>query len=1520
MKVKKRDGSLEEMRYDKITKRIQYFCDDLDKEYIDPTLITLKVTQGIYDGITTNELDTLAAETAASLVTTHPDYAKLAGRLAVSNLHKTTPKKFSQSIKELYSFVESKTGKETSLIANDVYQFVIQNKEILDNAIKQDRDFDFDYFGIKTLERSYLLKNGSKIVERPQYMYMRVAVGICNGDIEMALKIYDDLSLQYYTHATPTLFNAGTVRPQMSSCFLVANKGDDIDNLFDTIKDVAKISKWAGGIGLHVHDVRGKGSYIKGTGGESDGLIPMMKTYNEVARWINQCFSPETLLYTSEGIKRIDEIKSGDLVLTKERKYSEVGEVFCYQQNGGMIEIETKSSLKPLILTDGHPLFGFKNTYNRISRENSDYLNQLEKGIVSPDWIDSGEYKVGDFIGKPIPKEIIDVDDFTEDDAFIYGLLLGDGHISKNEVGISFNKLTNDKEVDFVKKYLSKKDINFWEYTISDKPYLSIRFSLSKLSWLSYEQLYDDKKKKRIHKKYSHLPLKKSIKIILGLIKSDGGVYRKNEIHFYNTSESLIEDISYQILRFGVPTYGKWSNRENNSVYLKENGCTQEFTLSCDLRIPSFNELATLLNVEEITKKNWIIWDNILYTRITSVKMLDNYDGKVYDLKIKENDEDPSYTLTSCLVHNGGKRKGSFAVYLEPWHSDIFEFIDLRKNHGKEELRARDLFLAMWTPNLFMKRVEEDGDWSLFSPDEAPGLSDVYDDPYKFTQEFTELYEKYEKEGRARKVVKARKLMDAILTAQIETGTPYMLYKDAANYKSNQKNLGTIKSSNLCITGDQRVVTTKGYLTAKELHEIDEELELFNDSEIVKSSKMIKRGENEDVYKITLENGMEHKVTPYHGIPIVDSRNNITRVECKDLKIGDKIPIQTKKGLFGNVEMTEEAFLLGLYQSDGTQSLNTLYFDIWENDFDLIDEIEKSVSNLYKKYDYTPRYSNKGGEFINCEVKFSTVKKKRLTSQFFKKDLKFEKGYIPNWIWSSNEKTQWSYLRGLLYADGTVHVSNSKGNPIQISYTDINIDFLKELQILFNNLGLQTSIRLLRKESYNLLPDGKGGKKYFKCKDCFRLIIGNKNDALVLNENTGFLDRKGIKLENKTYRNNTKKGYKVISIDYVGKEDVYCPTIYNNEHIFISQGLKTFNCSEIIEFSSPEEQAVCNLASIALPKYITDDVFNHKLLYEYTYQVVKNLNNVIDLNFYPTKETMTSNMRHRPIGIGVQGLADVFCLLSLPFESNEADKLQIEIFETIYFAALTSSKDLAQKNGSYETFNGSPLSEGIFQYQLWNKKDEDNSGRWDWKSLREEILKHGVRNSLLVAPMPTASTAQILGNNEAFEPFTTNLYTRRTLSGEFVMINKHLIKMLLEKDLWSEDIKKKLIIENGSVQNIPEIPTDIKEIFKTVWEMSQKRILMMASNRSVYIDQSQSLNLFIDNVTKQKLLAAHIYGWKLGLKTGMYYLRTRSAVDPLKGLGIDTSSVNTFVIKNDTNIIEPIKPTDSLFDCEGCSS
>lgn len=899
--------------------------------------------------------------------------------------------------------------------------------------------------------------------------------------------------------------------------------------------------------------------------------------------------------------------------------------------------------------------------------------------------------------------------------------------------------------------------------------------------------------------------------------------------------------------------------------------------------------------------------DKIEFVTIESVHTT-KLNTEVYDLEI---DQVPNYTTNIGVVHNGGgRRKGSIAVYLEPWHADVFDFLDLRKNHGKEELRARDLFLAMWIPNLFMERVESDGLWSLFSPDEVLGLIDAYDSPED--KKFTELYTKYERDGKATKTIKARELWEKILDSQIETGTPYMLYKDAVNYKSNQKNLGTIKSSNLCITGDQRVVTTKGYLTAKELCEMDVELELFNGSEIVKSSKMIKRGENEDVYKITLENGMEHKVTPYHGIPVIDSRNNITRIECKDLKIGDKIPVQTNKGLFGSKEMVDEAFLLGLYQSDGTQNKSSIFFDLWENDFDLVEEIENKIQKLYSKHEYKPRYSTKGGKFIDCAVSFSKIKKKRLSSEFFKKELLFEKGYVPEWIWSSNEETQWSYLRGLLFADGTANKNKSKGEPIQISYVDINIDFLKELQLIFQNLGLQTSIRLLRNGGQRSLPNGKGGYSLYKTKDCYRLIVGNKNDSQKINEKIGFLDRKNIIIDNREFRDNTKKGYKVKSIEYVGKEDVYCPTIYNDEHIFISQGLKTFNCTEILEFTSKDEIAVCNLASVALPKFIDIPsgkvreknkklrTYNFKKLYEVVYQMTNNLNRVIDVNYYPTPETKNSNLRHRPIGLGVQGLADTFAMLSIPFESPEAQKLNKEIFETIYFAALTASNDLAKRDGTYASYHGSPASQGKLQFEFWGVDVDQLSGLWDWYGLKESIKEHGLRNSLLVAPMPTASTAQILGNNECFEPFTTNLYKRNVLSGEFVIINKHLVDDLVNLGMWNDRIRLKLFDGNGSVQKIEEIPADIREVYKTVWEMKGKTILDMARDRAVFIDQSQSLNLFMQDVTPSKLSSAHMYGWKLGLKTGMYYLRTKAKAAAIKGLGVDMSQLNSLETEEKT--------------------
>jgi ribonucleoside-diphosphate reductase alpha chain len=749
MEVIKRDGRREAVKFDKITARIEKLSYSLNRKYVDPVKIAMKVIEGLYDGVTTAELDNLAAEICATSATQHPDYAILAARIAVSNLHKNTEKTFSKTVEQLYNYIETKTGENAGLISKETYKIIKKHAALLNSTIIYDRDYNYDYFGFKTLERSYLLKIDNKVVERPQHMLMRVAVGIHGENIDAAIETYHLLSEKWFTHATPTLFNAGTPKPQLSSCFLLTMKGDSIDGIYETLKDCAKISQSAGGIGLAIHNIRATGSYIKGTNGNSNGIIPMLRVFNDTARYVDQ---------------------------------------------------------------------------------------------------------------------------------------------------------------------------------------------------------------------------------------------------------------------------------------------------------------------------------------------------------------------------GGNKRPGAFAIYLEPWHADIFEFLDLKKNHGKEELRARDLFYAMWLSDLFMERVENDDVWSLFCPNEAPGLADCYG------EEFVKLYERYELEGRARKVVKAQELWFKILESQIETGTPYMLFKDHANSKSNQKNLGTIKSSNLC--------------------------------------------------------------------------------------------------------------------------------------------------------------------------------------------------------------------------------------------------------------------------------------------------------------------------------------------------------------------------TEIIEYTAPDEIAVCNLASIALPKFVIDGKFDHQKLFEVTKVITRNLNRIIDINYYPVPEAEKSNFRHRPIGIGVQGLADAFILLRMPFDSEEAAGLNKDIFETIYYAALTSSMELAKQHGHYETYPGSPISQGIFQFDMWGVKPE--SGRWDWDALKAEIMKYGVRNSLLLAPMPTASTSQILGNNECFEPYTTNMYVRRVLSGEFTVVNKHLLNDLVELGLWNKEMENKLKAADGSVQNIAEIPQNLKDIYKTAWEIKQKTILDMAADRGAFICQSQSLNVFIEEPTFAKLSSMHFYAWRKGLKTGTYYLRTRAAAAPIK--------------------------------------
>ncbi len=749
MQVLKRNGKREDVSFDKITARIKKLCYGLDANFVDSIEISKKVIQGIYDGVTTTELDNLAAETAASFVAVHPDYALLAARIAVSNLHKNTNKSFSETMITLYDYVDKKTNQKAGLISDDTIKIVRKYSDKLNSSIIYDRDYSFDYFGFKTLERSYLLRADGKVVERPQHLLMRAAIGIHGDDITSAIETYNLMSEKWFIHATPTLFNAGTPKPQLSSCFLLSMTDDSISGIFETLTRCAKISQSAGGIGLSIHNVRAKGSYIKGTGGTSNGIIPMLKVFNDTARYVDQ---------------------------------------------------------------------------------------------------------------------------------------------------------------------------------------------------------------------------------------------------------------------------------------------------------------------------------------------------------------------------GGGKRKGAFAIYLEPWHADIEEFLELKKNHGKEEMRARDLFYAMWIPDLFMKRVKEDSTWSLFCPNESPGLYDCYG------EKFEKLYHEYEASGKARKVIQARDLWLNIIESQIETGTPYILYKDACNEKSNQKNLGTIRSSNLC--------------------------------------------------------------------------------------------------------------------------------------------------------------------------------------------------------------------------------------------------------------------------------------------------------------------------------------------------------------------------TEIIEYTAPDEIAVCNLASISLSKFVIDGTYDFKKLEEVTRVITRNLNRIIDINYYPVEEARKSNFRHRPIGIGVQGLADAFILMRMPFDSDAAKKLNQEIFETIYYAAVSESCELAKKTGAYETFPGSPMSQGIFQFDMWNVTPTPN--RYDWEGLRNEVISHGIKNSLLLAPMPTASTSQILGNNECFEPYTSNIYTRRTLSGEYIVVNKHLLEDLIKLGLWNQKMKEQLMAQNGSIMNIPSIPLELKELYKTAYEISQRAVIDMSADRGAFICQSQSLNLFVENATFGKLSSMHFHAWQKGLKTGMYYLRTSAAVDPIK--------------------------------------
>lgn len=1103
MDVVKRDGRHEEVQFDKVLERIRRECTNLQ---VNPTMVSQKVLAQIVDKISTTELDNLTGSICANWITLHPDYGTLAARIAVSNHQKNTPDTFSQAV-DILASVKDIDGNPAPVVSREIVDLVMMHGEEIDAHINQDRDYLFDYFGFKTLEKAYLLRDGDrKIIERPQYMFMRVALELWGENLEKAFETYDMTSQKFYTHATPTLFNAGTPRPQMSSCFLLSLDEDSMKGIYKTLSDCAQISKHAGGIGLHLHNLRARGSTIRGTNGVSNGIVPMLRVFNATSRYVDQ----------------------------------------------------------------------------------------------------------------------------------------------------------------------------------------------------------------------------------------------------------------------------------------------------------------------------------------------------------------------------GGKRAGSFAIYLEPWHMDITDFIKMKLNTGSEEERARDLFYALWIPDMFMRRVAENGDWTLFCPNKAPGLSDVWGD------EFDTLYTKYEDNYKAYggKQIKAQKLWFDILESQIETGGPYMLYKDAANRKSNQQNLGTIKSSNLCVAPETPLLTDKGYFPIASLK--DQSVNVWNGDKW-SNVDVVQTGTHEELVQVHLSDGSTLDCTPYHKFLISNNYNDrssiasATRVAAAELEQG----MYLRKTEMPIVEGSDNddikyPYTAGFFTGDGTYGPNHIpCISLYSEKKKLIDKLEVLTTSVEE--DASGR--------INIEIPLDIA----------------EKFTVPI---NSSLSCRLKWLAGYLDADadGTV-ARNGTNESIQVA--SINLKFLQEVRLLLTTLGVQPKISMAHDIQIRVFPSGHEGTDSCVCKPLWRLLISYTG----LNHLASLgLEMHRLKFIKRDSQSNAEEFVQVVSVVKTGRiDDTYCFNESFN-HAGVFNGVLTGNCTEILEFSNKHETAVCNLASIALPMFtdVATRTFNFTKLREVTAAATRNLNRVIDRNFYPTDETKLSNSLHRPIGMGVQGLADVFAMMKLSWESEEAKQLNKEIFAHIYYAAVSASSDMAKEGKAYKSFGAAtenspegnmecrpygeheqytpcPAAKGLLQPDLWEVDPVDHPDL-DWVSLRERVQRYGMANSLLVAPMPTASTSQILGFNECIEPFTNNIYTRRTLAGEFIVVNKHLMRDLLEKGLWNPNLKDQIIANKGSVQGLDQIPEDLQSIYKTVWEIKQKTMIDMAADRGAYICQSQSLNLFVADPDYAKLSSMHMYTWRKGLKTGIYYLRTKSGV------------------------------------------
>ncbi len=1515
------DGSRHPLDLQRLELLVNEACKELAE--VDARRILSETTRNLFDGVKEKDVSQALVMSARTLIEQEPNYSYVASRLlldilrreALGFLNLDAQVRRQADLAGIYAEYFSayvKRGVQVERLDPRLAQYDLHR---LGQALRPERDLQFTYLGLQTLYDRYFLHHNGVRFELPQAFFMRVAMGLAINEIDRegrAIEFYELLSSFDFMSSTPTLFNSGTLRPQLSSCYLTTVP-DDLDGIFNAIKDNALLSKFAGGLGNDWTRVRGMGAHIKGTNGKSQGVVPFLKVANDTAVAVNQCFAPETQVFTADGIKAIRDIRIGDLVLGISGTYREVTDTLSYNQTEPMVAVDVKHSIEPLTVTSGHPFFAIRGVPMEQSCRRT--RKWLEQGKIRAEWIEAGELTKGNYVAQVIPTEVVPVAGFTAEEARLYGILLGDGHLSKNgsQWGVSGNPAQDD-HLTFVRAYLQQRGIHFWE-TQRGTHYAQIHWAsgqgvvrdatTGRISGagaptlpFTHDDIYDAEGRKRLHRRFSHLPQPQALALIQGLLETDGGISRGQEIYFTNTSRPLIEGLRYQLLRLGIPCAGQYRERENHHSARRQDGSEISFnglTKAYDLRIPAVAEIADKVGCRPIVKHNWFTWQGCLFSRVRAVEAAP-VKPFVFDLKV-EGDE--SYMTTSALAHNGGKRKGAVCAYLETWHVDIEEFLDLRKNTGDDRRRTHDMNTCNWVPDLFMRRVAEDGDWTLFSPDEVPDLHD------KVGQAFEEAYLRYEDKARrgeikVSKSLKAVSLWRKMLAMLFETGHPWIAFKDPCNLRYTNQHLGVVHSSNLCcIAADQRVVSDRGLLTVGELYALGGNNKVVGLDGVYNASEMLLPRPNAPMVRINTREGYTHKVTPDHMVWVLDRG----WVEAQHLSPGDKLLIQQIEGLWGPHHQPQLAYLMGLIAGDGTFGEHNVFIDLWEADFDCIEATTQAVHSVLDGNTVLNTTS------VNTPVfRFDPkARKARLASAPLRRVLEQHgvtpatKKRVPSTIWRGTRETVSQYLKGLYQADGNVVASNGVTT---LAFASTDLEFIQELQILWANFGVKSSINQMRGHEAHELPDGKGNKRAYWTQPLYRLLITSIQACRIAEEVTQLAASRKSASAKKYLEHLNKKGYAprqhatFIGLDLLPNEDAYCLMVQSETHAWTVNGLITKN-TEITLHTNDHEIAVCNLGSVNLANHLDDAGLDLAKLERTVRTAMRLLDNVIDYNYYTVPQARNSNLRHRPVGLGLMGFQDAIYQLRLPYASEDAVAFADRSMEAVSYFAIQASSDLAAERGRYSSYEGSLWSQGILPIDSIARLGEerggylqvDDSRSLDWDGLRERVKRQGMRNSNCMAIAPTATISNICGVSQSIEPTYQNLFVKSNLSGEFTVVNPYLVRDLKARGLWDAVMVNDLKYYDGSVRPIDRIPDDLKDLYATAFEIDPRWLVEAGSRRQKWLDQAQSLNLYMSEPNGKKLDNLYKLAWVRGLKT-TYYLRSLGATHVEKSTMEDANRAN----------------------------